>query len=480
MRCLRIIVCAAVAVAAAGFVLRADGDRPSRDARIQALVDATDLVAPEIAADALIRLSTSSRITDRSWRRELLDEAFIRAYGAVDQYRRWAPPASVPPDSRQGAQLLADATSLNRLSLQVRAVQLMASADPVRARELFEWIDLRLPRSACDDPLVASADDYYTALSVLARTAFGKDRDEALRFLQVYLWNAHLPNEMPAVARALQRFRPTAFEATYLEGVFHNILAAGSIDPRGFSVADLDIVTQIADLQKAFRDIGVLNFFLLDSLRDYLIAHLKGPRCSDSVTESMTPASFNAARGRLGATKFVDPIDPASVRPSKMLAIARIDPYWQTPESWRLHEAVLEVRGRGLNPLPIRIRQTQEWREQAERLLTEIDQWTGRREPSERDYFYQKSMLFGGLIELMPPSTVRARALREFVDFLRLSDDTRERRPLWFAFMNRLLELARGADRQEILDALEASHHPVLSLYARLERLVPRGNRVIE
>ena len=88
------------------------------------------------------------------------------------------------------------------------------------------------------------------------------------------------------------------------------------------------------------------------------------------------------------------------------------------------------------------------YREQAERLLTEIDQWTGRREPSERDYFYQKSMLFGGLIELMPPSSVRARALREFVDFLRLSDDTRERRPLWFAFMNRLLELARGADRR--------------------------------
>jgi hypothetical protein len=73
----------------------------------------------------------------------------------------------------------------------------------------------------------------------------------------------------------------------------------------------------------------------------------------------------------------------------------------------------------------------------------------------------------------MPATTVRARALREFIDFLRLSDDTRERRPLWFAFMNRLLELARGADRNEILDAFEASHHPVLSLYARLERVVP-------
>jgi len=466
-------------VAAAGLVLRAD-DRPSRDPRIQELVDATDLVAPEFAADALIRLSGSPRITDRLWRRELLDQAYMRAYGAQAQYRRSAPPGNIPPDSRQGAQLLADATALNRVSLQVRTAQLMAYTDPIRARELFEWIDLNLAPTPCEEPLVPDIDDYYSALSLLARTAFGSDRGEALRFLQLYLWQAHLPSEMPAVARALQRFRPTAYEATYLEGVFQNILQFGSIDPRGFSIADLDIVTRVADLQKAYRDIGVLNFHLLDTLREYLVTHLKGPRCSDSVTESMTPAAFNAARGRLGAVKFVDPIEPDSVWPSKMFGIARIELYWQTPESRRLYEEALDVRGRGLNPLPMRIRRTQEWREKAERLLTEIDEWTGRHEPTERDYFYQKSMLFGGLIELMPPSAVRARALQTFVDFLRLSDIDRDRRPLWFAIMTRLLDLARGDDRREILAALEDSHHPVLSLYARMERILPRVNRVIE
>jgi len=469
-------VCATMVVAAVGLVLRADDRRP-RDAQIQALVEATDLVAPEFAADALIRLSGSPRITDRLWRRELLDQAYLRAYGVQQQYRRGSPPGLVPPDSRQGAQLFADATSLNRVSLQVRIAQLMASTDPIRARELFEWIDLNLAPSVCEDPLVPQVDDYYTGLSLLARTAFGGERGEALRFLQLYLWRAHLPSEMPAVARALERFRPTAYEATYLEGVFQNIMRFGSLDPRGFAVADLEIVTRVADLQKAYRDIGVLNFHLLDTLREYLITQLKGPRCSDSVTESMTPASFNAARGRLGATRFVDPIDPQSVWPSKMLAVARIDPYWQTPESRRLYEDALDVRGRGLNPVPMRIRQTQEWREKAERLLTEIDQWTGRREPSERDYFYQKSMLFGRLIELMPASAVRTRGLRTFVEFLRLSDAERDRRPLWFAFMQRLLEMARGADRREILAALEGSHHPVLSLYARMERVVPAGTR---
>jgi hypothetical protein len=465
------VVCALMVAAAAGLVLRA-ADLPARDAEISALVADTDLVPPEFAADALIRLSGSSRITDASWRLELLDQAFQRTYGAQDQYRRSSPPG-IPPDSRQGAELFASTTALNRLSLQVRIAQVMALTDPRRGREIFEWIDLNLAPGVCEDPLVPSVDDYYTALSFLARTSFGSDRGEALRFLQLYLWRAHLPSEMPAVARALQRFRPSAFEATYLEGVLQNILKSGTTDPRGFSAADLDIVTRIAALQKAYRDIGVLNFHLLDTLREYLVAQLKGPRCSDSVTESMTPAAYNAAVVRLGAGKLVDLMDPNGVRPSKMLGIARIDMYWQTPEARRLHEDALDLRGRGQNPLPIRIRQTQEWRERAERLIVDLVQWTGHHEATERDYFFQKSFLFGGLIELMPQSRVRTSALRSFVEFMRNSDVDRDRRPLWFAFLTRLLEMARGAERREILAALENSHHPVLSLYARMERIAP-------
>jgi hypothetical protein len=123
--------------------------------------------------------------------------------------------------------------------------------------------------------------------------------------------------------------------------------------------------------------------------------------------------------------------------------------------------------------MPLRERQTLEWREQAQRLLTDIEQWHGTRERTERDYFYQKSALFTGLIDLMPQSTVRTRGLRAFVEFLRHADIDYDRRALWFAFVNRLLEMARGVDRREILATLEDSHHPVLSLYARLERLMP-------
>ena len=86
-------------------------------------------------------------------------------------------------------------------------------------------------------------------------------------------------------------------------------------------------------------------------------------------------------------------------------------------------------------------------------------------------------MLFTWLLDLMPQSAVRAKALRTFVEFMRHADVDRDRRTLWFAFLNRLLEMARGGSRGEILDALEDSHHPVMSLYARLERMLPAGRR---
>jgi hypothetical protein len=132
----------------------------------------------------------------------------------------------------------------------------------------------------------------------------------------------------------------------------------------------------------------------------------------------------------------------------------------------------LPVAGCGTgNSLPSeRVRQSLEWRAQGEKLLTELELWNGRREADERDFLYQKSILFTGLIDLMLPSPERTRALRSMIDFLRHADD-RDRRALWFAFLQRLIDQARGNSRGEILGALEDSHHPILSLYARLERM---------
>jgi hypothetical protein len=468
MRSARLLLCAILAAAGAPVVGQ---NRQPRDLQIDSLIADARTLPAEFSADVLIRLAGFPQVS-RATKVELLDEAFQRAQSARDDYRLSARP-ELPDDSRQGAQRQASATGLNRVSLQSRAVQQMAFIDPPRGRERFEWIDLNVSAAACDGLLVPVVDEYYSALSYVARTTFGRDRAAALWFLEFHLWRAHLPSELPAVARAMQRFGPHADEATYLEQVLRVILQGGRSDARGFSTTSLEIVQRLADLQKAHKELGVGGWDVLLSLRDYLTTQLKGPRCADSITEPLTAPAFNAALTVLDAEFDVKPIDGAALKPSRMLGPARIDLYWQSPEARRLREEWLRLRGRDRLPVRLSVRVTPEWRDQAEHLLTGIEQWTGLREPAPRDYLYQKSVLLMGLIELMPHGAGRAKALRALVEFLRHEDTDRNLRSLWFAMLTRLFEMARGAERDEILAVVEESHHPVMTLYARLERHLP-------
>jgi hypothetical protein len=453
---------------------RAQGP-PGRDPALQRLATDAASLPPELAADALIRIAASARVTDNAWKRQLLTEAFFQAYSARDAYRRGTP-QSIPIDTRQGAELLASAMSLNRVSLQVRAAQLMAFVDRRAARELFEWIDLNPAAGICEDPLIAAVDEYYTALSLLARTTFGNDRGEALRFLELYLWRARLPSEMPAVARAVLRFDPRPGEIAYLEALLSSILETGARDPRGFSASALDIVSRTSDFQQFEAKAGMEGIHLMDTVRGYLVNQMKGPRCADSVSESMTPAAFNTVLRRANLHFDIRLIEETII-PSAVMGAERIDQFWQTGEARGLRERLFQLRGPGREPVPLKVRETTEWKNGAEQVLVSVEQWTGRSERLERDYLAQKSLLFLGLLELVPPSTLRTRTIRAFVDFLRHADTDREREALWFAFVNRLIELSRGNDRPEILRAFDEAQHPVFAVYAKLERLVPLGTR---
>ena len=92
-----------------GVEATVDGQSPPRrDQTIEQLVADAASVPPEFEADVLLRVSALPKV-DKEWRRELLDTAYLRAYAAPEQHRR-ATTLQVPPDSRQGAQVFANAT----------------------------------------------------------------------------------------------------------------------------------------------------------------------------------------------------------------------------------------------------------------------------------------------------------------------------------------------------------------------------------
>ena len=471
------VVCAALLAIAADVSAQTavPSPRPRRDAAIEAVAATAVSLPPELAADVLLRIASSPRVTDREWKRELLTEAFFRAYSAREPYRQ-STAQTVAPDTADGARLFAYATSLNRVSLQARAAQMMALVDGPSARELFQWIDLDLSPAVCDGLLAPAVDEYYSALSLVARTTFS-DRADALRFLDLFLWRAQLPSEFPAVARAMIRFQPRADEAAYLSSVFGFILETGASDARGFSSSAMDIVSRTADMAIAFYKVGVNPYFLMDTLRAYVVTQVKGPRCADSAAEPMTPAAFNTALARTGMDAYIQPIDGSTLLPSRVLGSARLEPYWQSGEARYLRQEAIDLRGGGVAPVPLRIRQTDDWLNRADHLLVDVDEWTGRSEARERDYFYQKASLYVALLDLVPASKLRAKTIDSFVEFLRHNDEDRALEPLWFAFVNRLLELSRGEDRTEILRTFENAHHPALWVYAQLEELVPIGLR---
>ena len=231
-------------------------------------------------------------------------------------------------------------------------------------------------------------------------------------------------------------------------------------------------------LEDTDRTLGMPHWNVTRALRDYLTTQLRGPRCSDSTSDGIAVDAFNAALKRRSiAPETIAPLAVSETRPSSLLALARIDRYWQTPEARRLYEGAGRLRGPDRNPVPERVRRTDEWRNQAERLLVDIEQWTGTREAFERDYLYQKGVLYSILVDLVPPGPLRVRTIRSVVDFLRQIDRDRDARTLWFAFANRVIELAHTADRPIVIDALEGSRHPVLALYGRLARTLGSNPR---
>jgi hypothetical protein len=427
----------------------------------------------EFAADLLIRIAGSPEIADAARRRELLETAFMQAYGAQQPYKRDAPTA--PFESEAGSIARAYASGLNTLTLQLRVVAGLVPIDPARARQLFEWIDFSLPSASCASLLVPVADEYFSTLATVARRTFGRsveERGDAIRFFQLYAWRIHLPSEVPPVLRAARTLGLSRTEAGAFDTTLSAMLEHLEIDPRGFSSYGLEIVRLMSELATDDRLAGVGGEILLRATRQLVAAQLSAARCSDSIAEGSIAETFNAIVRREEFTPdVVAPLTNADMWPVRMLGAVPPERYWRSFDARQLLAALLQLRDAAAGRQAAAVKRTPEWQAAAREFLTDLERWDGSHDQLEREEFDEKSILFDVYLDMAPPGELNTRAVRSFVDFLQHSDNGRLPRAAWFSSLRRLLDHGSPAT----LPAMEQSGHPLLTLYARAERLLNRN-----
>ena len=142
--------------------------------------------------------------------------------------------------------------------------------------------------------------------------------------------------------------------------------------------------------------------------RKLLVAQLSAARCSDSVTETPIAESFNTiVRRRDFPPDLVAPLTTADVWPAKVLGAARAERYWQTEDARRLLFGLLALRDSAAGRRSVIIKRSTEWQAAALQYLTDLELWNGSREPIERDYFDQKSLLYDVYLNVVLPGALR-------------------------------------------------------------------------
>src|SRR5262245_44602052 len=121
----------------------ADGKVP-RSPELQAIVDEAGRCAPEIEADALVRLAPALGRDDPKWEREALERAFAVAADAeiATPLGVWR---GISTETDEARRSMASDFEIDALSLRCRVVRWMLDVDAKRAFEMFLLIDREPP-----------------------------------------------------------------------------------------------------------------------------------------------------------------------------------------------------------------------------------------------------------------------------------------------------------------------------------------------
>lgn len=450
-------------------------DQPS--VSVDMLIAEVSSAPAEIASDLFTRIAESKLILEKQKRIELLDDAFRRASKAQKNVRLKVWAGAV--DTRSGYLSASYDLQLDTLSLQSHAIRAMLDLNPQRARNLFTEIpNLKLTPLTCSEVLAYDVSDFYKTLKEVEQKSFTKKerlRGAHTAFISSYLEDLSSPAQLSPVINLLVDLQLPAAELTLYVNLLTASLKKISLDPRSFALS-MRTGGLVASLQRLIEQCEHKNLpthNLLSAIRSYIIDELTSTQCSDTLVKS------NQRPGQSIFSNvnkwFADPINFDEIKPLKVEKAGRIMPFWTTSESAHLLKEVKQLRfGMQTTPLSIEERKTEDWHQNFDRVLGEIERWDGTTEDSPTDYFHEKCTLYKALFDMAPDEEMRVRSLLSLAQYLKSTSIAQESRIEWLLHANYLIDKSRAVkveDRAEILRLFKNSANPTLQLYAQFSEL---------
>jgi truncated hemoglobin YjbI len=173
---------------------------------------------PEFAADGLLRLVESKKITDQKTEIDLTQQAFDLAGSAHFRVAMHAVPGTAA-DTRADSLAKAYGLNLDSVALQSRAVMAMLQFDKNKAKQMFSAIPpMDLPPLSCEDSLAYAVAPFYRALTAVMQQGFtAKERakEDHVAFLLQYVGQVHNQAQVGPLEETLKSagLSPKQYEA---------------------------------------------------------------------------------------------------------------------------------------------------------------------------------------------------------------------------------------------------------------------------
>ena len=440
----------------------------------------------EFSADVLIRIASSEQV-EKARRIELLAQAFQRAAGAQQPFKRHAAPMQSDGVPTYWNRVYSQ--DLDALSLRLRAVEALVPLDPAKALELFRQIPVPTPpRVTCEDFLVYDVSRFYSVLGTLADRA---DPTEAFTLLRRYSGALSSPVQAAPLIHVLASAKVSDADYRTLVDSFTDALAKLTGDDRSFAYST-SIGRELQAWVPACERRKISSMRLLEAYRVYLVIHLSGDRCSDDDLMKGNKPRFGAFAAQPPEDDDTDlvaffneklrraplqPIQELEAMPAHVKGAAAGLRVCEDEECRSIAAAIrkLVVNPEGTIYLPAE-REKPEWQQRLRDLLHEVADWKQTKELSPAEYYRERSAAYSELVNFISSGPDREPILRAALKFAQGSHFAAENRMEWFLPVNVMIGRA-GLDPLglgKLAAEMRASNDPVIALYANLEALAPR------